>query len=234
MTQSRKPVVVPDKLLAGEELTAAMVGIGMNFAAQAASMPNIEDTLFAASVEGMLRDDLRVLAVLICWIEVHHARINADRLFRIAASYQAMPRVHTFWAGVSKWLDKDRRFARLGKLYDGERIDLLPVGTDFQIRRRGEDARFCKTPLRVPAEILSKRKADVLQPAQLAKRHAVYRCRVRMGPTYRADMWAILEENLAGSPAELARCTYGSFATAWQVCCDFKVLENLSFAGDMP
>jgi len=35
-----------------------------------------EDTLLAASVEGMERDDLRVLAVLVTWLGIHHPWIN--------------------------------------------------------------------------------------------------------------------------------------------------------------
>jgi hypothetical protein len=38
-----------------------------------------------------------------------------------------------------------------------------------------------------------------------------------MGPGYRADMWAALEAEPTLKPAELARRTYGPFATAWRV-----------------
>ncbi|HEY5962146.1 MAG TPA: hypothetical protein VIV60_36570 [Polyangiaceae bacterium] len=70
----------------GEALTAAMVGIGVGFAATAASEPNIEDTLLAASIEGMEHDDLRVLSALTKWLSVHHGRVNADRLIRIVST----------------------------------------------------------------------------------------------------------------------------------------------------
>jgi hypothetical protein len=93
----------------------------------------------------------------------------------------------------------------------------LPVGTDFQIERRGEDPCFQDSTLRVPAGVLRDRQQDVLSPRELAKRHAAYRQRVIMGPTYRADMWTLLEDEPTSSPAELARRSYGSFATAWQV-----------------
>jgi len=57
--------------------------------------------------------------------------------------------------------------------------------------------------------------ADVLAPAELAKRHRALRWRVVMGPGYRADLWAALEAEPDMSAAELARRTSGSFATAW-------------------
>jgi hypothetical protein len=212
------------KVLAeGTELTAAMVGIGMLFAAKAAPEPNIEDTLIAASVEGMDRDDLRVLAVLVTWLGAHHSRINADRLIR-ALQVQPSARVRVFWAAVARWLPKDRRLARLGDLYRGPRVDLLRAGTDFQIARRGEDPRFAHGPLRVPAGVLRDRPADILTPAPLAKRHSTYRSRVLMGPSYRADMWALLDREPSLSASELARKAYGSFATAWQVKHDRDLL----------
>jgi hypothetical protein len=223
MAHSR--VATAKALAEGTELTAAMVGIGMLFAAKAATEPNIEDTLLAASIEGMERDDLRVLAVLVTWLGAHHSRINADRLIR-AVQGQPSARVRAFWAAVARWLPKDRRLARLSELYRGPRLDLLRAGTDFQIARRGEDPRFAHGPLRVPARVLRDRSADILTPAALAKRHGTYRCRVLMGPTYRADMWALLDREPSLSASELARRAYGSFATAWQLKHDRDLLAT--------
>ena len=216
-------VEVPSEPLRGDELTGAMVGIGMNFAAAAAAEPNIEDTLLAASVEGMERDDLRVLAVLVTWLGIHHPWINADRLIRSVRT-QTSSRVRCFWAAVARWLHRDRRLVRLAELYDGPRIDLLRTGTSFQIRRRGEDERFVGGSLRAPAGVLRDRPSDVLAAAELVRRHRTYRYRVLMGPSYRADMWAALELDPTLSPSELARQTYGSFATAWQVKHDWDLL----------
>jgi hypothetical protein len=58
----------------------------MRFAAEPSADPNIEDTLLAASIEGMEHDDLRVLAILCTWLGAHHSWINADRLVRIVAT----------------------------------------------------------------------------------------------------------------------------------------------------
>lgn len=208
----------------GSRLTSDMVGIGMRFAANAGVEPNIEDTIIAASVEGMERDDLRVLAVLTTWVGIHHPRVNADRLLR-ALSSQPSPRVRAFWAAIGGWLEKDRRLARLATLHEGPRIDLLRAGTAFQVRRRGEDPRFSDTGLRVPAGVLRDRPSDVLPPADLALRHGTYRLRILMGPSYRADMWAVLEREPDATAAELARRTYGSFATAWGVKRDWALLH---------
>ena len=218
-----KRVEVPSELLRGGELTAAMVGIGMNFAADAVAEPNIEDTLLAASVEGIEHDDLRVLSVLVTWLGIHYPRINADRLIR-TVRIQTSLRVRCFWAAVARWLQQDRRLVRLTELYDGPRIDLLRTGNSFQVRRRGEDERFAGGPLRAPAGVLRDRLSDALTAAELARRHRTYRHRVLMGPSYRADMWAALELEPTLSPTELARRTYGSFATAWQVKHDRELL----------
>jgi hypothetical protein len=218
----RRPVAATC-LLRGEELTAAMAGIGMRFAATPMADADLEETLVAASIEALEHDDHRVLAVLMTWLHTHHPRVNADRLVR-AVGALGSDRVRAFWASVGRWLSKDRRFARLCELYHGQRIDLLPVGTAFHVQRAGEDARFAGAPLRVPANVLRDRAADVLAPADLARRHRTYRQRVLMGPTYRADMWAALEQNPSLTAAELARRTHGSFATAWQVKHDHALL----------
>jgi hypothetical protein len=206
-----------------DELTASMVGIGMNFAGRANHAANIEDTLLFASIEGMARDDLRVLAVLVTWFGVHAPWVNADRLTKLIAQTPA-PRVRAFWSALARWQTKDRRFARLAKVYTGPRLDLLATGTDFQIKRHGEDERFADGPLKVPANVLRDRMADVMAPAELAKHHHAYRSRIMIGPSYRADMWSQLERDSSLSAAELARRTYGSFATAWHVRRDFGLL----------
>jgi hypothetical protein len=141
-------------------------------------------------------------------------------------SAQTSDRVRAFWSAIAAWLHTDRRFARMAKLYQGPRVDVLRVGTDFQISRKGEDPRFQGTVIRVPEGVLRERPSDVLNPSELAKIHRIYRQRVLMGPTYRSDMWALLENEPSLSAAELARRTYGSFATAWQVIRDFKIITT--------
>jgi hypothetical protein len=219
-----KRITLPAKFSSGESLTEALVGIGMNLAHPSPDKePNIEDTLIAASIEGMEKDDFRALALLVTWLEVHHPWVNADRLIRMAK--EQSPRVKAFWSSIAHWLAKDQRFVRLQKIYKGKRIDLMSAGTDFQVNRRGEDQRFEGSPLRIPARMLRDRKADILTPKELATRHHGYHYRVLIGPTYRADMWAALEKNSELSSAEIARLTYGSFATAWSVKKDFKLLQ---------
>lgn len=229
-----KRSAAPGRLLQGEDLTAALIGIGMSFEAAALPEdrpgtqhdPNIEDTLLAASVEALEHHDLRLLAVLTTWLRVHHARVNADRLLRLVETQHEL-RVRAFWAAVGRWLGtdrKDHRFSRFTGLYAGPRLDLLPVGTEFHLERVGEDSRFAGGPLRVPANVLRDRDADVFTPAELAQRHTTYRWRVLMGPSYRADMWAALDRDASLPAAELARRAYGSFATAWQVKRDRDLL----------
>ena len=132
--------------------------------------------------------------------------------------------MRALWSALARWQEKDRRFARLAKSYAGRRLDLLAAGPDFQVRRHGEDPRLAGSALRVPANVLRDRAADVQGPAELARRHRAYRCRVLIGPTYRADMWAALADDPTLSAAALARKTSGSFATAWRVRRDFALL----------
>jgi hypothetical protein len=199
-----------------------MAGIGMKFAAPAAIDPNIEDTLVFASIEGMERADLRVLATLTTWFGVHAPWVNADRLIQLVRAQPA--RVRAYWAALGRWQGKDRRFARLARCHSGPRVDVLAAGTEFQLRRHGEDPRFAGSAIRSPANLLRERPGHVLPPEELARHHAAYRCRLMMGPSYRADMWAALEDDATLTAAALARATYGSFATAWHVRRDFALV----------
>jgi hypothetical protein len=209
---------------APDDLTAAMVGIGFGFAAATAEVePNIEDTLVFASSLAMAHHDLRVLAMLVTWWGLHHERVNADRLTRLAAAHPAA-RVRAIWSALATWTSRDRRFARLQKVYTGPRIDASPTGSAFQLGRHGEDPRLEGSALRAAANLLRDREVDVLTPQQLAEHHHAYRWRIVIGPSYRADMWAVLEGEPGVSAAGLARRTYGSFATAWQVKRDFALV----------
>ena len=205
-----------------EVLTARMVGIGMNFAATAEPDAHIETTLVHASALGMDDGDFRVLSVLTTWLGIHHVHVNADRLIRLVVAHRSV-RVRAYWSGIGRWLAKDRRFARL--IAKQARVDLLPVGTDFQLKRKGEDERFAGSTLRVPRETLRDRAQDVLPAEILAKRHRGFRNRIVIGPTWRADVWTILEKAPQLSPAEAARRASCSFAAAWQTTRDFRVLH---------
>ena len=204
-------------------LNKSMIGIGMNFAAEGDYQADIEETLLQASIVGMNGDDLRVLSVLTTWLGIHHKHINVDRLIRGAQELQS-ERSKAYWSAISIWLKKDRRYSRLTSIYEGVQLELLAVGTSFQVSRRGEDERFKDSPLLVPAGTLRDRSVDVLSQPVLAKKHAGYRNRILMGPSWRADVWTVLESEQNLSTAKLARRVGCSFATVWQVAQDFRLL----------
>lgn len=213
----------PEAMPTADDLTARMVGIGMNFAARAQPDADIESTLLHASVVAMDQGDLRVLAVLTRWLGVHHRYVNADRLVRLVSAHPS-ERARAYWAAVATWLEKDRRLARLTGAFEGAPIELLPTGTAFQIQRRGEDERFAGSALLVSRGTLRDRDEDVLPPEVLVRRHTGYRNRVLMGPSFRADVWAALEHAPDHSIADVARKVSCSFATAWQVAQDYRIL----------
>lgn len=209
---------------AAEQVTADMAGIGMAFAAEASKSPDIETTLVAASSAGMIEHDLRTLSVLTTWLGIHLRYVNVARLLRTLHS-QPSPRVLAYWAAVAEWRKDDRRLSKVRGLHIGDRVDVLPVGTDFQLRRRGEDPRFSSTCLRVPLGTLRDRADDVASPVQLARLHPTYRTRIRMGPSWRADAWAALEQTPTLTASALGRSVGCAFATAWCVKRDFELLR---------
>ncbi len=224
---SFKRQICPTQIHSGRSLDRVMAGIGMRFAVKPTIVLAIEDVLLFASQLGIEQEDYRVLSVLCQWIEVHTAHINVDRLTRLVIECADHQRTKSFWAAVAQWQAQDRRFARLAKLCPREkRIDLFKTGTNFQIERRGEHPWFQGTCLRVPAGTLRSRATDVATPAELATLHPGYHERVIQGPSYRADMWAALADDPLLSASALARATYGSFATAWNVKSDWAILHQ--------
>lgn len=225
-----------DSMLEAAALTQAMVGIGMQFASDRRQHnPNIERTLFNASRVAMDADDFRVLGVLVLWLELHHFAVNVRALQQLLET--ASPRVLALWSSVSRWPHVGRRWRELSvrpafnRANLRARIDLLPTGTDFLIKRHGgEDPRFIDSPLRVPTGVLRTRLSDVLTPEALATIHQAYRWRVIVGPVHRADAWAALEGDPTLNVSELSQLACCSRATAARVLRERAILQNASIA----
>ncbi|MBI3556655.1 MAG: hypothetical protein HY074_10365 [Deltaproteobacteria bacterium] len=223
---AHKRVLIPSQYATGEKLTSDLLGIGMRFAANPPTKePNIEDTIVAASLEGIENEDFRVLSLLLDWFGVHFERVNVDRLVKMVRLLEDK-RVKAFWAALAQWQGQDWRFKKLQKVYTRPRLDLMGERTSFQIERHGEDDRFTKTTMRVPNKLLRHRLVDILTPHELAKKHRAYSYRIMIGPSYRADMWALMDQNSDLTPTEIARQTYGSFPTAWEVKRDWLLLNQ--------
>ena len=135
-------------------------------------------------------------------------------------------RVRACWAAIAHWHANDRRFARLAKLHEGPSIDLPPVGTNLHSARRGEDERFAGSALHVATGSPRSRTPDVLPPTSLIQQHPGYRNRVRMGSTWQADAWTVLERTPDLPVAEVARRVGCSFAPAWSAAQDFVRLQG--------
>jgi len=221
---SFRRILYPDKYARGDSLTKDLAAIGFLFRTQSTHGPNIEDTLVAASIEGV-DGEYRVLSMLVDWLDIHLFNVNADRLIKLVLKLKGSKEKH-FWCAMAQRKSADTRFKKLSALYSS-RMDLFETGTPFQIERKGEDPRFAGTVLRIPDQSLRQRQSDILSPEKLAKIHSAYRSRILMGPTYRADMWALLEDAKANlSPSEIARRAYGSFPTALKVKRDWSILNT--------
>lgn len=215
----REPVMVEDQDLEGH-----LAGLGMALACDPVPDANIEDTLLAAVHQGMELGDLRVLGLVTAWLERYHAWVNADRIIHCVQGV-ASPRTVVFWVSRAQFWAADIRWKRLRQSLP-EPVDLLPVGTGFQIERKGEDSRFQGTVLRIPRGTLRERPGDVDSAAHIARSHRAFRWRILVGPSYRADCLALAEAHPDLAAAELARRTYASFATAWGVLRDLRLLTS--------
>lgn len=226
---SFKRTLLPQTFKSLDALTTDLVGIGIRLGGKSSQDPNIEDTLLAASIEG-IGGDGRVLSLLVDWIDSHHSRINADRLIQMILSLDSEKyhRVKLFWYAIAQWLKTDHRFSRLRKCSPPLRLPFLGNRNAFLVEKNGEDERFCETCLIVPNKVLRHRPDDILTPKELAKRHLPYRFRILMGPNYRADMWANLYRTSKIKTTDLARKCYGSYPTAFSVIKDFQLIPNKS------
>jgi hypothetical protein len=212
----------------GDVLTNELAGIGFRFASAApAESPNIEDALIAAAIEGLEKEDYRILSMLTDWFEIHGEWVNVDRLLRALKGVESK-RVRAYFAAIGKWLVKDPRYRKVAAIYKGSRLSLgKTTGYSFLVKRNGEDERFSKTCLIVAKGNLRHRLEDILTPSELVRRHRDYFWRVYFGPSYRADMISAVRRDPGASAAEIARRTYGSFQTAWSVKRDISILGSL-------
>lgn len=209
----------------GSELTKMLTGIGIKIGNNDyIKNVNIEDTLISGVIEGV-SGDYRVLSLITNWIEIHHEIVNADRLFR-AVSVINEKKVKAYFANLSFIMAKDPRFKKFRSIYKGER-QLLGLTDDYSylVKKHGEDERFSNGKLIVANYTLRNRKEDVMSIQEMAKFHRVYYYRLLIGPVYRADMIGYLTLRSELSASELAKATYGSFATAWEVLKTFNLLN---------
>ena len=213
-----------------QDLEGRMAGLGMAVACPPIPDANIEDTLLAAVQHGMENNDLRALGLVTAWMERYHGWINADRIIRCLDGPTA-PRTNAYWVSRAQSWATDPRWKRL-RSSPTPTVDLLPVGTAFQVARHGEDPRFQGTVLRVPKGALRDRPGDVEAAHEIARRHHGFRWRILVGPSYRADCLAWVKAEPTITPADLARRTYASFATAWGVLRDVRMLQGLPAQDD--
>jgi hypothetical protein len=206
----------------GINLTRKLKGIGFRFSGEMDTNENIEDCLISACIEGM-NGDFRVLSLLTDWIFIHFKIINADRLFRALLELNNK-NVKCYFVAILKNFKKEFAEKKFSVLYKGSKITL---GDEFLLIRNGEDARFKNTKLSVPNKLLRSRPDDILEIKELAKLHNDYFYRALIGPSYRADMISKLISNPKITAAELARSTYGSFATAWEIINEIEPMREV-------
>jgi hypothetical protein len=209
----------------GLGLDAALRGIGARVGRGASHGPPADiDLTLVAAVERALPRDFRSLGVLLAWLSEHQARVNVPRLGRMIRRGSAERVVRAFWSAVGTWLKThDIRWRPIERVYRGKPLDLDDAEvTRIQLARVGPDPRFVASALRVHAKLLRSR-PDVDTAEQLAARHPIYRKRIEMGPSYRADIWFALEQRPDATPAQVARQVGCAYETARSTAEDFRL-----------
>ena len=206
-----------------DDIPSMLASIGCNLNAIPIVNADIEYTLYKASKEALKNLDFRTLSLIVHWIEIHGSIVNVPRLKRLLVT--SSTETQRLWRAIAEWRQEHHKWQSLLRLNSPvERWDLLPVGTDFQISRKGEDPRFMGTKLRIPNGLLPIREGDVFSPKYLIHNHPTYANRVRFGVCLRADLWTHLEIEPSLSSAQLAKRVGCAFASAWEVKRDFELL----------
>jgi len=207
-----------------EDINSLLSGIGCSLGAAPSQNADIEYTLFLASEESLKHLDFRILGLIVQWIDIHDSYLNHPRLLRFIKTASSI--TQRFWRAIAQWKQENRKWNRF-LLFEtpSSRFALLPVGTEFQIQRKGEDSRFENTDLRIPDGVFRAREGDVLSQKQLIRFHRTYRHRVCIGVCLRADLWSLLEENPNLTPTQLAKRIGCAFASAWEIKKDFMLFS---------
>ena len=221
----------------GNSLNSDLRAIGFNLNCKKQSVDSdIEISIISASIEAVNNKDNRIGGLLVDWMTVHYLRINVDRLTKFIFSLDDLDYkfVKTFWcATAQRFFPKDMRFKRLSRLYVGKRVDFadrfsnLRTGkaTRMFIKMKGEDERFKGTCIRVHKGYFSERPRQIFSVSFVAQTHLFYRYRVMMGPSYRADLWAILKSCPDISAYALGKKAHCSYRTAYIAKKDYELLR---------
>ena len=205
-----------------EDITSLLSGIGCSLGAESYKNADIEYTLFLASEESLKQLDFRILGLIVQWVDIHDSYLNHPRLLRFIKTAASI--TQRFWRAIAQWKQENRKWSKFLLLEaQSSHFELLPVGTEFQIQRKGEDPRFENTDLRIPNGVLRAREGDILSQKQLIRFHRTYANRVRFGVCLRADLWSLLEEDSSLTPTQLAKKVGCAFASAWEVKQDFML-----------
>ncbi|MDE0151026.1 MAG: hypothetical protein OXK80_00820 [Bdellovibrionales bacterium] len=225
----------------GKSLDSDLRAIGFNLSGKKKSIdPNIEFVIISASIEAVNNKDNRIGGLLVDWITVHYLRINVDRLTKFISSLsdKEYKFVKIFWcANAQRLFVKDQRFKRLSKLYNGRRVNFADrfikkeqqKVTKMLIEIKGEDERFKKTCIRVSKGYFSERPQQIFPVSIIAKNHLPYRYRVMMGPSYRADLWALLDSHPNISAYALGKKAHCSYRSAYIAKKDYELLKGRKF-----
>ncbi len=217
--------------LDGDNLTKSLVGLGFLLSSESKKNVNIEHCLISLIKESFSNDlayDLRLLALLVNWLEIHISQVNANRLIKLI-EHLNNPKASRFLAAVFEYLS-DVRFKKFITNYSPKKRVQFLKSSSFLVKKNGEDIRFKNTKLIIHSKALPNRPDLIMSLSLLAKSHLYYRYRVLLGPTYRSDIIANLSIDESLSPAELARHHFTNYQTSYKAKKDFQIFQTLGIS----
>ena len=209
-----------------EELTQSLSGLGFLLSSKTIKNANIEHGLMSLLDEVFLNKstiDLRLLALMVNWLEIHITQVNANRFVKLLVDHNNKD-ILNFISSVFEFIG-DIRFNKFVQRYRHKKRTSLIKNSSFLIKKNGEDERFSKTNLIVHSKALPNRPELILSPKELSSKHIYYKYRVLLGPTYRSDVIANLSINPNLKVSDLARLHFTNYQTSYKAKKDFEVFS---------
>lgn len=188
---------------------------------------DIEATLLDACYE--IRNDARLLALLMSWLQVHGRYVIIEKLMKLTKRREKIKGENPWVAAIAAFA-VDRGFHKWKRLVEKQAKPVYLHDRDLVqslIRLNGEEEYLSRQNFVIPKGSLRIRESDVLSPEQLVRINRQYRNRYLYGASWRADIITAIEEGLK-NPFQIAKTIGCSYEPAHRVFSEYKMVSSVT------
>lgn len=206
------------------DLYTRLASIGINVAIENKTDPftDIEKTILLAAEN--IKNDKRLISLILSWVKIHGERINIERMKKIACDHMpawiSLIAVFAVFSGQTRWKILTKKV--FVEPYANGDIEL----TQSLIRLRGEEPWSEGSGFLIPKNSITINDKFVLNPFQLAKVNNHYRNKLIYGSNWRADIITAIQLG-AKNPTEASRISSSSYEPAYRAFYELKAADVL-------